>query len=169
MLSVYKLLFRKIRILTGANLHPLSGYLLHRGLQTLPLRVEAAQANATQIAAQLLEHPSVSNVYHPSLTHCDPKGLVGTQMTGPGSLLAFEVKGGQNQAAKVMNAVKLCTPAVSLGSVDTLIQHPAGLTHRNASEASRTLSGITDDLLRMSVGIEDPNDIWLDIKQALEQ
>ena len=159
---------RKIRLMTGANLHPLSGYLLHRGLQTLPLRVLAAQENASFLAQKLLEHPSVSSVFHPSLQQCDPEGLVGRQMSGPGSLLAFELQGGLHEADRFMKQLKLSTPAVSLGSVDTLIQHPAGLTHRNATAESRLAAGITEGLLRVSVGIEDKEDLWLDIKQALQ-
>ncbi len=119
---------RQVRAVTGAVLHPLGAYLLHRGIQTLPLRVRAQQAGAEKLAAWLAGHPAVERVHHPSLH--DPAGLVGRQMSGTGSLLAFEVRGGAPAAAEVAGACELITHAVSLGGVDTLIQHPASLTHR---------------------------------------
>ena len=120
---------RQVRILTGAILHPLAGYLLHRGLPTLPLRVRAAQAGATYLAERLAGHPAVTRVLHPSRPGADPRGLLGRQLAGPGAVLSFELAGGHEVAARVLASVRLMTPAVSLGSVDTLIQHPAGLTH----------------------------------------
>jgi methionine-gamma-lyase len=94
--------------------------------------------------------------------------LATTQMRGPGCLMAFELHGGHAAAATVMASVRLMTPAVSLGSVDTLIQHPAGLTHRVLDEATRAATGITPGLLRLSVGIEHADDLWNDLSQALD-
>ena len=165
--EAYAQKLRRIRIATGGNLHPLSGYLLHRGLQTMPLRVHAAQKNATFLAQKLRSHKCISKVYHPSLPSCDPEQLVGKQMVGPGALLAFDCLDGFATAQKVMNRIELITPAVSLGSVDSLLQHPAGLTHINAGAKSRSEAGITDGMLRMSVGIEDQDDLWADLLQAL--
>lgn len=159
---------RQIRVITGALLHPLAGYLLHRGLQTLPVRVRAAQANARVIAAGLLEHAAVRSVHFPELAGCDPEGLVGRQMSGPGSVLAFRVRGGYEAARAVLLKLELVTRAVSLGSVDTLIEHPVGLTHRIVDEDALAEVGVTPDLLRLSVGLEDPADILSDLGQALD-
>ncbi|WP_422732996.1 trans-sulfuration enzyme family protein [Micromonospora sp. WMMD558] len=152
---------RQVRALTGAILHPLGAYLAHRGLQTLPLRVRAQQAGAEKLAAWLADHPAVTRVHHPSLH--DPAGLVGRQMAGPGSLLAFEVRGDAPAAAAVAGACRLITHAVSLGGVDTLIQHPASLTHRPVQGEAKPVDG----LLRLSVGLEDPEDLREDLAAAL--
>jgi methionine-gamma-lyase len=158
---------RKVRVITGNVLHPLAAYLLHRGLPTLPLRVRAQQAGAQVIAERLAKHPAVSAVHFPGLPGQDPKGLLGRQMKGPGSLMAFELKGGFEAASVVMAEVKLMTAAVSLGSVDTLIQHPAALTHRVVDAEAREHSGISQSLMRLSVGLESPEDLWADLEQAL--
>jgi methionine-gamma-lyase len=159
---------RQVRIATGAILHPLAGYLLHRGLCTLPVRVRAAQAGARALAERLAAHPAVTRVMWPGLPGADPRGLIGRQMSGPGAVLAFEVEGGFAAARRLLAAVRLMTPAVSLGSVDTLIQHPAGLTHRLVDPAARAASGISAGLLRVSVGLEDPEDLWADLSAALD-
>ena len=150
---------RKVRVLTGAILHPLAAYLLHRSLPTLPLRVREAQDRARVLARRLAGHPAVTRVLYPV-----PDGR---QLHGPGSVLAFEVEGGLDSAAAVMSSVRLVTPAVSLGCVDTLIQHPAGLTHRLVDEQARAATGIGDGLLRLSVGLEDVDDLWRDLEAAL--
>lgn len=159
---------RQVRIATGAVLHPLAAYLLHRGLPTLPMRVLAAQRSAAVLAGRLAAHPVVLDVRYPGLPGGDPLGLIGTQMEGSGPMLAFTVRGGFDAAALVMRSVAMITPAVSLGSVDTLIEHPAGLTHRVLTEVARQESGIVPGLLRLSPGIEDVEDIWADLRQALE-
>ncbi|WP_017463017.1 trans-sulfuration enzyme family protein [Dyella ginsengisoli] len=158
---------RQVRAATGGLLHPLGAYLLHRGLPTLGLRVRQAQENARHIAERLAAHPAVAKVSYPGLGTVANAHLVGTQMRGPGSLLAFELHGGHAAAAAVMAAVRLATPAVSLGSVDTLIQHPAGLTHRVVDAQTQQHCGITPGLLRLSVGIEHVDDLWADLTQAL--
>jgi len=158
---------RKVRVITGNVLHPLAAYLLHRSLPTLPLRVRSQQAGAQIIAERLAKHPAVSAVHFPGLAGQDPKGLLGRQMKGPGSLMAFELKGGFEAASVVMAEVKLMTPAVSLGSVDTLIQHPAALTHRVVNAEAREHSGVSQSLMRLSVGLEGPEDLWADLEQAL--
>lgn len=159
---------RQVRILTGGLLDPQAASLLLRSLPTLPMRVRAAQANATELAARLTRHPAVAAVFHPSLPACDPLGLVGTQMYGPGGNLAFELHGGYESAAQVMKAVELITPAVSLGATDTLLQHPAGLTHHIVGEEGREAGGITPGMLRLSAGIEDLEDLWRDLAGALD-
>ncbi|MGQ4659047.1 PLP-dependent transferase [Lysobacter sp. F6437] len=158
---------RTVRAATGALLHPLAAYLLHRGLPTLALRVERAQVNAQLLAQRLADHPAVSRVFYPGLGTVRNADLVSVQMRGPGALIAFELVDGYQAAASVMRAVRLMTPAVSLGSVDTLIQHPAGLTHRVVAAADQLANGITPGLLRLSVGIEHAEDLWQDLAQAL--
>ncbi len=154
---------RQVRAVTGGVLHPLAAYELHRGLQTLPLRVRAQQETASTMAVRLAGHPQVARVLYPGLKECDPAGLVGTQMAGPGSLLAIELRGGYAAAAAVAQRCSLITHAVSLGGVDTLIQHPAGLTHRPVVAEARP----DDALLRLSVGLEDIEDLWADLDAAL--
>lgn len=159
---------RTVRAATGALLHPLAAYLLHRGLPTLAIRVERAQRNAIALAERLAQHPAVAKVHYPGLGTVRNAHLLHTQMRGPGALLAIELTGGHDAAAAVMAAVRLITPAVSLGSVDTLIQHPAGLTHRVVSEEARQVGGIGPGLLRLSVGIEHVEDLWSDLHAALD-
>ena len=156
---------RQVRVATGALLHPLGAYLLHRGLQTLPLRIERAQATAKRLAERLASHPHVDRVHFPGLDTHEP--LIGSQMKGPGTLLAFEVEGGYDAAADVLKYVQLATPAVSLGSVDTLIQHPAGLTHRVVDADARSQSGIGASFIRLAVGLEAEEDLWNDLDGAL--
>ncbi len=158
---------RKVRVITGNVLHPLAAYLLHRGLPTLPIRVRTQQEGARALAEKLAQHPAIAAVHFPGLPGQDPMGLLGRQMKGPGSLMAFELKGGFEAAAIVMAEVKLMTPAVSLGSVDTLIQHPAALTHRVVNAEAREHSGVSQSLMRLSVGLESPEDLWADLEQAL--
>lgn len=154
---------RQVRAVTGGLLHPLAAYELHRGLQTLPVRVRAQQETAAVLADRLAEHSAVARVLYPGRKDCDPRGLVGTQMSGPGSLLAFELAGGHAAAATVAAGCRLITHAVSLGGVDTLVQHPAGLTHRPVAAEARPGEG----LLRISVGLEDVEDLWDDLAAAL--
>ncbi|MGO4493233.1 PLP-dependent aspartate aminotransferase family protein [Arthrobacter sp. 2YAF22_2] len=154
---------RQIRAITGGILTPWPAYLLHRGIATLPVRVRAQQAGAEKVAAALAGHELIRRVYYPGLPECDPRGLIGTQMAGPGSLLAFELASAEH-AERVPAAVGMITHAVSLGGVDTLIQHPAGLTHRPVAAEAKPHAA----LLRVSVGLEDPADIVADLVQALE-
>jgi methionine-gamma-lyase len=165
--SAWAMKLRQVRAITGAVLHPLAGYLLHRGLQTLPIRVRAQQANAQFLAERLRQHPAVLEVLYPDSPGADPRGLLGTQQLGPGSLLSFRVAGGHESARVVLHALRTITCAVSLGAVDTLIEHPAGITHRILDEHAREDTHITEDLLRLSVGLEDPADLWADLEQAL--
>ncbi|WP_333770608.1 trans-sulfuration enzyme family protein [Streptomyces sp. IBSBF 2435] len=140
---------RQVRFATGAVLHPLAGYLLLRGLATLPVRVRAASATAALLAARLAADPRVSAVHYPRIG---------------GAMVAFEVRGDPHA---VIAAVRLITPAVSLGSVDTLIQHPASISHRVVTARDRASGGVGERLLRMSVGLEDAEDLWRDLDAAL--
>ena len=158
---------RTMRALTGALLHPLGAYLIHQGLPTLSMRVERSQANAIILAERLATDPAIAKVFYPGLGTVKNSALVKTQMRGPGALISIELHGGRDAAAKLMAAVRLFTSAVSLGSVDSLIQHPAGLTHRLVDEAVRAATGITPGLVRLSIGIEGADDLWADLEQAL--
>ncbi|MEV7982567.1 PLP-dependent transferase [Streptomyces sp. NPDC086519] len=140
---------RKIRFATGGVLHPLAGYLLLRGLSTLPVRVRAASATAAELARRLTADPRVARVHYPRLG---------------GAMIAFEVL---DDPHGVVSRVRLITPAVSLGSVDTLIQHPASISHRVVPEDDRHGAGVNDRLLRLSVGLEDAEDLWSDLDRAL--
>lgn len=157
---------RQVRIATGAILHPDGAWLLLRSLPTLPLRVLQAQQSAQALAQRLAAHPAVVRVRYPGLPGGDPHHLIGRQIHGPGSMIAFEVHD-HEAAALVMKAVRLITPAVSLGTTDTLIEHPAGLTHRVVDVEGLQSSGISPGLLRLSVGLEDPRDLWEDLRTAL--
>ncbi|WP_307781370.1 trans-sulfuration enzyme family protein [Agilicoccus flavus] len=152
---------RQVRFVTGANLHPLGAYLLLRGLPTLPLRMRAQSATAHVLAERLAGHPGVERVHYPGLGGPRPAD----QMSGGGALVSLEV-GGDPHA--VIAAVRLITPAVSLGSVDTLIQCPAAISHHIMDPADRAGAGISDRLLRISVGLEDVEDLWADLRQALD-
>ena len=150
---------RNVRYATGGTLHPLSGYLLLRGLSTLPIRMKAASENARILAERLVDHPAITAVYYPGLNPDRPKD----QMEGGGSMVSFEVSG---DPADVINGVQLITPAVSLGSVDTLIQNPASISHHIMDVDVRHGIGISDKLLRMSVGIEHVDDLWSDLTRT---
>lgn len=154
---------RRVRAVTGALLHPLSAYLLHRGLPTLPVRVRAQQAGAEKVVARLAVHPAVARVCYPGLPECDPLALVGRQMRGPGAMVALDLAGGFDAAARMTSRVRLFTHAVSLGGVDSLIQHPAALTHRPVPPDARPGAGV----VRLSIGLEDPADLLADLEQAL--
>ena len=156
---------RRVRAITGGILHPLAGYLLHRGLQTLAVRVHAQQTSGQLVAEWLAAHQLVDAVHYPGLPGCDPNGIVGRQMAGPGSVLAFEVVGGYPTAAAVANACGLITHAVSLGGTETLIEHPASLTHRPVAAEARPNPG----LLRISVGLEAADDLFADLDRAFQQ
>lgn len=153
---------RPIRAITGAILHPLAAYLLHRGLTTLPLRVRAQQESARTIAQWLNQHPAVTEVFYPGLRD-DPAGVLGGQMSGPGAMLAIRLAGGGAAAEAVTGAVRIFTHAVSLGGVDSLIENPAALTHRPVAGDAKPDAGI----LRLSIGLEDAADLIADLEQAL--
>lgn len=153
---------RQLRALTGAVLHPLAAYELHRGLQTMPVRVRAQQEAATVVADWLAQRPEVSRVHYPGLPGGDPQALVGRQMAGPGALVAFRLAGGYAATSAFVERLDLVTHAVSLGGVDSLIQHPASLTHRLVVADARPDA----DLLRLSVGLESVEDVLADLDKA---
>jgi methionine-gamma-lyase len=156
---------RHVRALTGGLLHPFAGYLLHRGLRTLPVRVRAQQATANELAHRMQGHPALARVLYPALPGCDPQGLLGTQLDGPGSMISLELAGGHDAAVTFIESLQLVTNAVSLGGVDSLAQHPASLTHRPVAPSARPGGGI----VRMSIGLEHVEDLAADILAALDR
>jgi methionine-gamma-lyase len=160
---------RKVLTLMGGTMDPHQAWLVLRGVKTLALRVEKSQQNAIKLARHLEKRPRVKWVSYPGLESHPQHHLAGRQMKGFGSMLCFGLKGGFEAGRKMINAVKLCTLAVSLGGVESLIQHPASMTHAGVSKEEREKAGITSDLIRLSVGCEDFDDLKDDLEQALAQ
>ena len=152
----------------GAILSPFDSWLVMRGTKTLALRMEQHDKSGRAVAAFLEEHPKVRKVYYPGSASHPQHALARRQQHGFGGMVAFDV-GSIEAARTVLESVKLCTLAESLGGVETLISHPATMTHASVDEAKRRRLGITDGLVRISVGIEDTDDIIADLDQALEK
>jgi methionine-gamma-lyase len=166
------ILYRKIRhcmVYMGCNMDPHQAYLVLRGVKTLSLRVDRNQENAVKVAHFLEKHPKVSWIKFPGLESHPQYELAKRQMSGPGSMISFGLKGGLEAGKKLMDNIHLAVLAVSLGGVETLIQHPASMTHAGVSIEDKQEAGITDDLVRFSVGIENAEDIINDLRQALEK
>ncbi len=158
---------RKVHQLFGGTMDPHQAWLILRGIKTLGLRMERAQANALEIARFLEGHPGVAWVRFPGLPSHPQHALALRQMAGPGAVISFGVKGGLEGGRALIDSVTLATLAVSLGGVETLIEHPASMTHRGMSREERESAGITDDLVRIAVGCEDVRDLIADLTQAL--
>ena len=163
------MLFRKTLNQTGGVIDPFNSFLVHRGLKTLHLRMEKHCSNAQIVAGWLEKHPSVKELRFPGLKSHPHYETGLKQQKGPGGLITFEVDGGFEAGKVLMNSVKLCALAVSLGGVETLIQHPASMTHFSMGPDARKIAGISDGLVRLSVGIEKAEDIISDIEQALNK
>jgi len=159
---------RSVMIATGCNMDPHQAFLVHRGLKTLALRIERAQASALRIATWLEARPEVAWVRYVGLPSHPQHDLARRQMRGSGSMISFELKGGLEAGRRVMDRVRLAILAVSLGGVETLIEHPASMTHAGVPRDERLKAGISDGLVRYSVGIEDPEDLIADLQQAIE-
>jgi methionine-gamma-lyase len=164
--ELYKRL-KHMMVNTGCNMDPHQAYLVIRGVKTLSLRMEKAQETAGKIAAYLESHPRVQWVMYPGLKSHPQHKLAQKQMKGAGSMISFGLKGGYNAGRKLMNHLGLATLAVSLGGVETLVQHPASMTHVDVPSEDKHKAGITDDLVRYSAGIEDADDLIDDLEQAL--
>ena len=163
---------KKIRhcmVYMGCNMDPTQAFMVLRGVKTLAIRIERAQGNAMQVAEFLQEHPKVSWVKYPGLKSHPQYALAERQMSGFGSMMSFGLYGGYQAGEKLMNHVHLAMLAVSLGGVETLIQHPASMTHAGISPEHKLAAGITDDLVRLSVGIEDVGDIIADLENGLKK
>ncbi|MCK9163784.1 MAG: aminotransferase class I/II-fold pyridoxal phosphate-dependent enzyme [Bacteroidales bacterium] len=160
---------RGMMINMGCNMDPHQAYLVIRGVKTLGIRVDRAQENAMKVAEFLESHPKIEWIKYPGLKSFAQSDLVRKQMRGPGTMISFGVKGGIEAGRTLMNNVKMCILAVSLGGIESLIQHPASMTHSKMSNDAREKAGITEGLVRFSVGIENVNDIIRDLSQALDK
>jgi methionine-gamma-lyase len=160
---------RKVLVLMGGTMDPHQAWLVLRGARTLALRVEKSQENAAKLAPWLATHPKVAWVNYPGLESHPQHALAKEQMRGFGSMICFGLHGGYEAGRRMINAVRLCTLAVSLGGIESLIQHPASMTHAGLPKEHREMAGITDDLIRLSVGCEGVEDIRADLEQALEK
>lgn len=154
---------------TGASMSPFNAWVLSKSLETLSLRVDRHCENALQIAARLEQHPSINWVKYPFLKSHPQFELAKKQMLKGGSIIAFEVKGGLEAGRNFINAIRLCSLSSNLGDSRTIITHPASTTHSKLAEEDRLAVGITDGSIRLSVGLEHPEDIWNDIENALHQ
>jgi methionine-gamma-lyase len=161
--------FRKTLNQLGGVIDPFNAFLVHRGLKTLAIRMKKHSENATVIAEFLESHPKIEWVRFPGLKSFPDYEIAQKQHSAPGGMISFELKGGIEAGKKVMNSVELCQLAVSLGGVETLIQHPASMTHLTMGKDARESAGITDGLVRLSVGIENVDDLLNDLKQALDK
>lgn len=155
---------------TGAVMGPFESFLMSRGLKTLELRVRAQSDTAMKLAAWLLQQPEVSRVLYPGLPDHPGHQLAAQQMDGGfGAMLTFEIKGGYQAAKKLVESTRLFQLAVSLGAVESLIEQPASMSHASYDRKDRQAHGITDGLIRLSVGLEALDDLQADLRQALEQ
>jgi methionine-gamma-lyase len=152
----------------GGTMDPHQAWLVLRGIKTLAMRVRTAQGNAQVLAELLAAHPAVERVRYPGLPGHPQAELIARQMAGPGSLISFDLKGGVEAGRKVLGGVHLPALAVSLGGVESLIQHPASMTHAAVAREDRLAAGITDGLVRLAVGCEDREDLAADLRQALD-
>ena len=153
----------------GGCISPFNAWLLLRGLKTLPVRMDRHMENAMEVAQFLSYHPKVEKVIYPGLKTHPQYELAARQQRGFGGMISFMVAGGREAGRVVMDNVQLCTLAVSLGDVDTLIEHPASMTHAGVSPDERSKAGITDDLVRIAVGCEDYDDLEKDLEQAFDK
>ncbi len=158
-----------LKDMTGAVMDPFCSFLILRGLKTLEIRMQKHCANAKAIAEFLDGHPMVEKVYYPGLKSHEGHDIAARQMADFGGMMSFEVKGGRTAGAKLVNSLHLVTVAVSLGDAETLIEHPASMTHSTYTEEELAASGIAAGLIRLSAGLENAEDIIADLKQALDQ
>lgn len=160
-----------MRTILGSNSDPDTAWLIHRSLGTLQIRMEKQQENAVKIMEFLRKHPKIERVAYPGLPEMGARQveLWKKQCTGTGSILSFLVKGGEAEAFKVLDAVKHMKLAVSLGGIETLIEHPGTMTHSDMTPAEKIHAGIMENMIRVSVGLEDPEDLIADLAQALDK
>jgi methionine-gamma-lyase len=164
------LLMKKVRGVLhylGGTMDPHQAWMVVRGIKTLAMRVRTAQENAKALAQLLAGHPAVERVRYPGLPGHPQAELIARQMAGPGSLISFDLKGGIEAGRKVLGGVRIPALAVSLGGVESLIQHPASMTHAAMAREDRLAAGITDGLVRLAVGCEGREDLVADLRQAL--
>jgi len=148
---------------------PHQAFLVLRGVKTLAVRMDRAEASAMRIARWLEDHPKVDRVSYIGLESHPQHELAKRQMNGFGAMIGFELKGGYEAGRALMDNVRVATLAVSLGGVESLVEHPASMTHAGMAPNDRLEAGITDGLVRYAVGIEDADDLIADLEQALER
>ncbi|MFH1197945.1 MAG: PLP-dependent aspartate aminotransferase family protein [bacterium] len=166
--SAYQLM-RKTLNQTGGVIDPFNAFLVHRGIKTLSLRMKRHSENALKIAEYLEIHPAIEWVQYPGLKSHPQYDVAQKQQLKSGGMISFGLKGGFKAGETMMNSVKMCLLAVSLGGVETLIQHPASMTHHTMGKEAREAAGVTDGLVRLSVGIEDVKDLINDLEYALNK
>lgn len=158
-----------LKDITGAVMSPFDAFLVMRGLKTLKIRMEAHCSNAMKLALYLEKHEKVQRVFYPGLKSNEGYNIATSQMNLYGAVISFEVLGGFEAAKSLLNNLKICVLAVSLGDAETLIQHPASMTHCAYSKEEREAAGFSDGLIRLSVGLEDIDDIINDFEEALKR
>ena len=158
-----------VKDMTGSVIGPQEAYYIIRGMKTFEVRMERHCANAMKVAKWLAAHPKVEKVYYPGLEDHEGYEIAKKQMKNFGGIMSFELKGGFEAGKTLLNNVELCALAVSLGDTETLIQHPASMTHSPYTREERYAAGITDGLVRLSVGLENVEDIIADLEQGLDK
>ena len=158
-----------VKDMTGSVMAPLTAFQIMRGLKTLEIRMDRHCSSAEMIAAELENHPTIESVSYPGLKSFPQYEIAKRQMEKPGGMIAFELKGGLSNGKRFMNELKMIKRAVSLGDVDTLIQHPASMTHSTYTPEERAKHCISDSLVRLSIGLETPKDILADLIGALDR
>ena len=161
--------FVGLKDMTGAVLGPQDAYYIIRGMKTFEIRMERHCKNAKKVVEFLNKHPKIERVYYPGLETHPGHEIAKKQMKDFGAMISFELKGGFEAGKTLLNSLKLCSLAVSLGDTETLIQHPASMTHSPYTKEEREAAGITDGLVRLSVGLENVEDIIADLEQGLEK
>uniref|UniRef100_UPI00300ADC49 methionine gamma-lyase n=1 Tax=Fusobacterium nucleatum subsp. polymorphum TaxID=76857 RepID=UPI00300ADC49 len=161
--------FVGLKDMTGAVLGPQDAYYIIRGMKTFEIRMERHCKNAKKVVEFLNKHPKIERVYYPGLETHPGHEIAKKQMKDFGAMISFELKGGFEAGKTLLNSLKLCSLAVSLGDTETLIQHPASMTHSPYTKEEREAAGITDGLVRLSVGLENVEDIIEDLEQGLEK
>jgi cystathionine gamma-synthase len=160
---------RDMRKPLGGTLDPHAAWLLLRGLKTLGLRMERHNSNGMAVATYLEKHPKVKKVYYPGLKSHPQHSIAMQQMRGFGGVVSFEIDGDFDKSVKFVDSLKTCYLAASLGGVETLVSQPVTSSHYFVSPEDRKKAGITDQLVRLSLGIEEPEDIIADLEQAFEK
>ena len=157
-----------LKDMTGAVMSPFNAFLIARGLKTLDIRMERHCANAHKIAEFLHDHPAVAKVYYPGLEDFEGYEVAKKQMKDFGGMMSIELKADRAATAAALNKLQLCTIAVSLGDAETLVEHPASMTHSTYTADELKMAGISEGLVRISVGLEDPEDVIADFKSVLD-
>ena len=158
-----------VKDMTGAVMSPFNAFLMQRGLKTLDIRMDRHCANAMKVAKFLHDHPAVEKVYYPGLEDFEGYKIAKKQMSKPGAMMSIELKADRARVAAALNKLELCTIAVSLGDAETLVEHPASMTHSTYTAEELKASGISEGLVRISIGLEDPEDVIADFKKVFDE